>query len=44
MPTMKGRASRLRIREASRRGSSVRVYETEARTESGVTGLPKERS
>lgn len=42
-PTMKGSASREQARMASLRGISVNTYPTEARTDSGVGGLARER-
>ena len=43
VPTMKGRASRERIRVASRRGISACAYDTEVSTDSAVRGRPVAR-
>ena len=41
---MNGRASRERTRVASLRGSSDNAYDTEDRSDSGLTGCPKDNS
>jgi hypothetical protein len=43
VPTINGRASRDRIRVASRRGISACAYDTEVSTDSGVRGRPVAR-
>ena len=43
IPTMNGNASSERTRVARRRGISESAYETEERTDKGVSGRPKER-